>query len=207
MRAWHPARVSTLAAAGWCAGQAQGHLWHHITLSAARHLNRPHPPTPRPTHRFSWSSTMLPLMLPMAQHSRFSGAHPSSRPLSCACGRETGRPGAQWGIESSSSSGASMSGQAAAGSPNNQPPACASGPPAPWAPRRRPAPHLQAQLLQHLLLGVVVVQVAQVHQRLVHRLVPRQHVCGTGGGMCMCVCERAVMHSCTLHGCVASRAR
>lgn len=46
-------------------------------------------------------------------------------------------------------------------------------------------PHLQPQLVQHLVLSVVVVQVRKVDERLVHCLVPRQHVCGapSGGGV------------------------
>ena len=38
-------------------------------------------------NRFSCSSAMLPLMLPIAQHSVLSGAHAKSLPFICAHGR------------------------------------------------------------------------------------------------------------------------
>lgn len=43
-------------------------------------------------------------------------------------------------------------------------------------PTRWLGPHLHAQLFEHLLLRVVVVKVAQINQRLSHRLVLRKHI-------------------------------
>lgn len=70
---------------------------HSNHLTSLDHF--PHSHMPLHPHLFSCSSTMLPEMLPMAQHSRLSGAQPSSRPFSCACWEQRRKGGGREGVQ------------------------------------------------------------------------------------------------------------
>ena len=190
--------------------------------------------------RFSCSSTMLPLMDPMAQHSVFRAPQLHSMPFSCAAGPREDQlrdPGTAEALQSPEAvswlichaDGADVLAKHVQRAPagtlrlraaqsrhawprvsglldemqDHQICTYASlrcmGLAAAWSSPAdsarllgsRPLPvkywecmrglpsaaHLQPELLQHLALCVVMVQVAEVHQGLVHGLIPRQRVC------------------------------